>query len=436
MVPDLEIVAPESSRAENRAELGDADDDGSSARLSHASRLSRGSRAARTGKSGASNRSEGSGEGAAGAGAEGSGAGRQGGKRGLVYPRADTERAKRLAVSEEDALMQNKFEVIRQRHQREVENARRVAQIQSEMRGKDYTFDSEGNIIVVKKSEVDRLPSRRVNPKVAIKPSAAEQAELDRLKKLGSRAPARRKVEIVDDLALLAERSFKEPKGAPKYKKKEEVFKPHQDWQPSAVQTMNLSMGVTVREGNQAKAGPGPVEDPRRMTKESYNSMSLGGGTLTSMAGASTSMTGTAQREMRMEALAQAVSAAVADLPPQPQEAAAKPKGGAGAGAEAQAPAAKQAMSASRSSFGHSTAGPGLTLPPNVHQTKERQGSPDHATRKNPLFVHQSRPHHLGNMPEARTLVKKEFGFHPKDDSKVNQVNPRIAAKLVAQQQS
>eukprot|EP00163_Fabomonas_tropica_P033388 TRINITY_DN873_c0_g1_i2.p1 TRINITY_DN873_c0_g1~~TRINITY_DN873_c0_g1_i2.p1 ORF type:complete len:528 (+),score=85.25 TRINITY_DN873_c0_g1_i2:496-2079(+) len=173
------------------------------------------------------------------------------------------------ARSEEEAMMQAKFEAIKARELAEKQEQQALQKLQNEMRGKHYTFDSNGNVIVVKPVEPEKLPATRVSLKSSVKLTEEELAERERIKKYGKRALTMKKPE-------------KEPDMAPPRKKenKPEVFKEFVPWQPPAVDTLPVNQGVTLREGSKVKAGPPPPEDPNRMTREKFNSMT-GEATLT-----------------------------------------------------------------------------------------------------------------------------------------------------------
>jgi len=141
-------------------------------------------------------------------------------------------------------------ELQRVQAEKDEEELRRLEVLQKELRGKDYGYDHKGNVIVLSKVDPEKLPAYSVGPRVSLLPTEEEleQMEVEAAKEGNGKT-----------------RSSTEKKKKKKDKKPAELEYVQQnvEGQPSMMETMKMSSGVTLREGNSIKPGPrvAPVED-------------------------------------------------------------------------------------------------------------------------------------------------------------------------------
>jgi hypothetical protein len=135
----------------------------------------------------------------------------------------------------------------------EREDFRRLEELRSSMRGRDYTTDAAGNIIPVDSVVPERLPPYKLYPGIGLR--TGEDAALPPHKK-GSKAAK-------DGSKGAGARGVRVELGASKYK-------PLTSLQPPLMETMQVREGITLREADAVKEGGSRPADPERMSRKDF----------------------------------------------------------------------------------------------------------------------------------------------------------------------
>merc|ERR1712070_1263179 len=153
-----------------------------------------------------------------------------------------------------DLEMKDKME--KEKRQRMIDDAlaeiNRAETIMKNLKGKDYTFDHTGNVVMIRKPKPDRMKPMQQNVGVAVvnvKLDHGEPAPVP--KKRGRRRKKKKKAPAPDPFAD----SFQDT--APK--------------QPSIMGDIWLSPGVNITEGQNSKLGPNQLVVPDHMSRKDYN---------------------------------------------------------------------------------------------------------------------------------------------------------------------
>jgi len=145
------------------------------------------------------------------------------------------------------------------------EERNRLETLAKELKGKDYTFDANGQVVQITPINVDRLPPQsynldvqlidRVNP--SEEPPPEEIAPVKSRSSRGSSKGGKRKKKG-------------ERKGQDRDDKKSEFYRSIGNVQPSLLSTIVLSPGVDVKEGEAGRTGPDRQEDPQHMSRKNF----------------------------------------------------------------------------------------------------------------------------------------------------------------------
>jgi len=183
--------------------------------------------------------------GAAGVG-DGPSGGAAGSRRGSIKVRAGPSTAER-----------QKRKVDESKAKRAKEQATEEAQfkrIQKEMKDKDYTYDRNGSLIVIDNPDCARLPAFTVEPGVGVR-SETHADKMEELRQLKAVLSASKKSTGADDSEAKLEDALRRQK---------------QERQPSMLDSMTLTNGVTLAEAGRLKAGPQRVADTNHMSREAF----------------------------------------------------------------------------------------------------------------------------------------------------------------------
>jgi len=135
-----------------------------------------------------------------------------------------------------------------------------LSKIQKELKGKEYTYDRNGAIIVIDELDASKLPAHSVTPQVNVKSGGGQDFsdEVTQLKKVMKDA---------------------RPKegGSDAEKAKTAALQRQQEQQPSLLESMDVAEGVVLTEGAKTKAGPQRKADANHMSMKDFQS--YGGGT-------------------------------------------------------------------------------------------------------------------------------------------------------------
>eukprot|EP00803_Ostreobium_quekettii_P006613 evm.model.scf_166.13 EVM.evm.TU.scf_166.13 scf_166:88495-90991(-) len=163
------------------------------------------------------------------------------------------------SLREEISLRRQQAQVAQKTKQEDEKDRSKLEALQKELRGKEYTYDHRGQVVVMNRLNAARLPSPTAAPSVQlIDPADEEEAEAPPKKgQKGTKGGER--------LASKAAAASARSKGVPDF-----MEKPNEA-QPSAMETMRLARGVVLKQGGSTKAGPPRKPTPGQMTKQEYN---------------------------------------------------------------------------------------------------------------------------------------------------------------------
>lgn len=167
----------------------------------------------------------------------------------------EAEREQRLR--EEIDARRAAADLRREQVKKDEEELARLEALQKELRGKDYAYDHNGQVVVLNKLDPEKLPAQAVGMRVSV-------------------------FETGEDPDALLEESSPKGRGAKKGKKPgkkskaflgdvgEDYIEATNDGQPSLMETMKMSTGVTLREAAGVKAGPRNVPDSLHMSRREF----------------------------------------------------------------------------------------------------------------------------------------------------------------------
>lgn len=130
--------------------------------------------------------------------------------------------------------------------EKDKEELRQLENLQKELRGKDYGYDHKGQVVVLNKLDPERLPAFAVGLRVNVfeQQDSFEDEIGDRAK--NNKSLGGRKLNEVD------------------------FIEQEKSGQPSVMETMQVAMGVTLREGGGAKAGPPLMASKQNMSRKDF----------------------------------------------------------------------------------------------------------------------------------------------------------------------
>lgn len=184
-----------------------------------------------------------------------------------LVPHSGQYEEKNDELDELERIQREEQARIEQLRREQAEEDARYRALQEELKGKEYTFDSEGNLIVISRINpektgglnhllgVDRFglepnePAHEDIPAVVMQEVPAEAIKKKKKKKKKRRSsaqPGKRKE--VDPAHFLADPTK----------------------QPPLLSTIRLVPGVTLKEGQAAKQGPPPQEDSLHMSRSDF----------------------------------------------------------------------------------------------------------------------------------------------------------------------
>ena len=134
----------------------------------------------------------------------------------------------------------------------------REARLRAELKGREYTTDAAGNVILVDGVKPERLPAFKQNPRVEL---AQKAPEAPSAKGAGGRQARRGSTQRNDG------------GGKPRidFGRGATSFEPLDTLQPPLLDSMVMTHGVTLREGEASKAGGNRTFDEGRMSRKDYD---------------------------------------------------------------------------------------------------------------------------------------------------------------------
>jgi len=141
------------------------------------------------------------------------------------------------------------------------QEADQLAKVKKETKDKAYIYDRNGAVVIIDEPDPSKMPATSVAPSVGIKSAVGADYQLEAAELRKVLGAARPSVSQGD-----AERA----KVAQAARQAEQ--------QPSLVESMDVTMGVTLQEGPKTKAGPQRKAEPGRMTWKDFQANGGGAG--------------------------------------------------------------------------------------------------------------------------------------------------------------
>ena len=233
----------------------------------------------------------------------------------------DQEREQRLR----DEIEQRRAaeELKRQQAEKDAAEVARIDTLQKELRGQDYIYDHNGEVVVMAARDPDRLPAFSVGPKVSVHSGTAGAGDLPgraggRSPRKGGRGGTMRRTAGATGGTRGAGSGSPTPVV---------LIQNATAGQPSLMETMTVARGVTLKEGSSAKPGPPVAGAEGHMSRREYERM-MGvsggaGGAMVQRQHGQSFGSGSARRAGNAGPLASVPDVAPAPLEPRPPPAAA-----------------------------------------------------------------------------------------------------------------
>jgi hypothetical protein len=169
----------------------------------------------------------------------------------------DMERAERAALKR-----------IESEKQRKIDEKNAHEAMMKELKGKEWTLDRDGKVIIIKPPNPAKMPSMVDEPDIFV--STAAKTGVDKRPETSSSS-----VKAPDGSSSPGKRGSSASPGKKKRRNKNQddsnqFFRESVSQQPPLVNSMNVQTGVTLTEGDQKKAGPRAEENPKRMTRSAF----------------------------------------------------------------------------------------------------------------------------------------------------------------------
>mmetsp|Transcript_16187 Transcript_16187/g.31732 ORF Transcript_16187/g.31732 Transcript_16187/m.31732 type:complete len:665 (-) Transcript_16187:220-2214(-) len=156
----------------------------------------------------------------------------------------------------------------------ELEDKKRFEKLKNDLKGKNYTFDAKGNVILIHAANGDKLPDFSFAPRIGISDSESDDEDDPKKKAAKAKAAGKGKGKEAgkggkkgknadDDIPVNAVKRAPRPKV--------EHFIDAGAVASGPASDMPLARGVTMRTGNVAKKNKVVPSDLKEMTREQYN---------------------------------------------------------------------------------------------------------------------------------------------------------------------
>jgi len=185
--------------------------------------------------------------------------------------RAAAERAARAQGDEMENRLRKELELRRQAEaaaqkaaQRQEEEKARLKAMKKELRGRDYTYDFRGEVVLLARVDAERLPSAMLTPEIDVTSEKPEQKSADRqVSRTGTyKADVKSK------------RPLEEKSGptAPldRLERAQDYIPQESDGPTVHHDVIRLTGGVTLREGTSTRMGPKLTSYGDKLTREAY----------------------------------------------------------------------------------------------------------------------------------------------------------------------
>ena len=180
------------------------------------------------------------------------------------------ERARLRAIRDMERAERAILKRIEDEKQRKIDEQIAHETMMKELKGKEWTLDRNGKVIIIRPPNPSKLPSYVNEPDILVSSTGAEG---------GSGGAGSGRDGGVSRSQTPSGESPKRGGGSPKKGGKrrkqqdmdaEQFYRESVSQQPSLVQVMDLQTGVTLTEGEAKKAGPRHEENPKRMTRSAF----------------------------------------------------------------------------------------------------------------------------------------------------------------------
>eukprot|EP00002_Diphylleia_rotans_P013216 TRINITY_DN2575_c0_g1_i7.p1 TRINITY_DN2575_c0_g1~~TRINITY_DN2575_c0_g1_i7.p1 ORF type:complete len:435 (+),score=84.98 TRINITY_DN2575_c0_g1_i7:227-1531(+) len=153
----------------------------------------------------------------------------------------------------------------------EKEEQDRFNRVKHELKGKEYTYDTDGSIIVINHVAPDKLPSNKLKVKVNVIDDEPQTTANGSKSKTDKREVGMKKAKSKGDEGSGDPSALVHPSGGKKKSNLEEITFREAPAIPIAnIDNMKLASGVIVREGSKVRSGQKKTGEPTRMSKKEY----------------------------------------------------------------------------------------------------------------------------------------------------------------------
>jgi len=176
------------------------------------------------------------------------------------------ERARLRAIRDMERAERAALKRIEQEKQRKIDEKNAHEAMMKELKGKEWTLDRDGKVIIIKPPNPSKMPSYINEPDIFVSTAAEERGGL------GTRSASRGSGTATPSSPKRGSSASpsKKKKRSKNQEDPEQFFRESDSQQPPLVNTMDLKTGVTLTEGEQKKAGPRAEDNPKRMTRSAF----------------------------------------------------------------------------------------------------------------------------------------------------------------------
>lgn len=158
-------------------------------------------------------------------------------------------------LREELAIRRQQEAIARELNQKDDEARLKLSKLQKDLRGKEYSYNHKGNVVIMNSLHPDALPSQTgVHFLLDVAPAGDGTGQKTNEREQPS----------TEKHAKTSKEHSKDGKGVPQY------VAAAAKTQPSAMETMKIAEGVILRQGNASKSGPARTLQPGQVTRQEY----------------------------------------------------------------------------------------------------------------------------------------------------------------------
>ena len=162
----------------------------------------------------------------------------------------DMERVERAAIKRAD-----------DEKQRKIDEKAAHETMMKELKGKEWTLDRDGKVIIIRPPNPSKLPSYVNEPDIFVSSAPGGGGSGDAA---GAASPSR------GSGSKSASSPGKKKRRGQSQEDADKFYRESVSQQPPLVQSMDLQTGVTLTEGEAKKVGPKAEDNPKRMTRSAF----------------------------------------------------------------------------------------------------------------------------------------------------------------------